>query len=87
MPAMLLTVSNGTRAIQATAASFLPTGTTFTEPLPPGAVVGSVIVSPPTWVGIISVDFPFDMSGNSVIVGGTVPLPADTYPVTGSVFP
>jgi hypothetical protein len=46
-----------------------------------------VIVSPPTWVGIISVDTPFEMSGNVVIVGGDTPLDADTYPVAGSVFP
>jgi hypothetical protein len=84
---MLLAVSNGNRAIQATAATFLPTGTTFTEPLPVGTIVGTVIVSPPTWVGIISVDTPFEMSGNVVIVGGDTPLDADTYPVAGSVFP
>ncbi len=65
---------------------FTPVQTAFTSPVPAGTVVGSVAVGPPDWSGVLSVDGPFVMIGNNVVVGD-VPLTAGTYAMSGTATP
>ncbi len=67
-------------------ATFIPEACQFDAPVAPGTVVGTVDVDPPEWSGIITVDAPFSMMGNNVVVG-PIPLAMGTYMASGVATP
>ena len=69
-----------------TSAVFMPVTTPFAAPVPPGTVVGNVVVQPAGWSGVLTVDAPFSMNGNAVVVG-PVALQAGSYSITGAATP
>ena len=74
-------------SVPSTSAVFTPVGDgTFTAPLASGTTVGSVVVTPPDWTGVLTVNAPFSMNGTDVIVGPTA-LAKGTYSVNGSSNP
>ena len=69
-----------------TSATFTPAPGPFNAPVAPGTVVGSVTVLPGGWSGVLTVDPPFAMSGNNVVVGPTA-LTAGNFAISGSATP
>jgi hypothetical protein len=69
-----------------TSAVFTPTVEELIPPVKSGTIVGSVVVEPVDWSGVLTVDAPFAMEGNKVVVGPT-PLEADTYEISGRSTP
>jgi hypothetical protein len=69
-----------------TSAVFTPVSTPLQAPVAPGTVVGNVVVQPAGWSGVLTVDAPFSMQGNAVVVG-PAPLQAGSYSITGAATP
>ena len=76
-----------TSGIAATSVVFTPVAGTLYEPVTAGTKIGSVVVSPSTWMGSLAASSPFAMFGTDVVVAFGQTLSAGSYTLNGTALP
>lgn len=79
-----LVISGGA---ESTLATFIPVEHPLPAPVASGTVVGMVEVEPSNWSGIITVEMPFSMQGNNVVVAEGQELTEGSYTIAGEATP